>query len=68
MGEAARRGQIPNAGIAPADLFEDPHLVWRSSSKYPHPGRRDHDGRAADEDEPDAACDPVDGAAQGADS
>jgi len=32
-------GQIPNAPVSrPADLFEDPHLVWRQLfRKYPHP-------------------------------
>ena len=32
-------GQIPNAPVSrPADLFEDPHLVWRQLfKKYPHP-------------------------------
>jgi len=31
--------QIPNAPVSkPADLFEDPHLVWRNLfRKYPHP-------------------------------
>lgn len=33
------QGQIPNAPVSrPADLFEDPHLVWRQLfRKYPHP-------------------------------
>ena len=32
-------GQIPNAPVSrPADLFEDPHLIWRQLfKKYPHP-------------------------------
>jgi protein tyrosine phosphatase (PTP) superfamily phosphohydrolase (DUF442 family) len=32
-------GQIPNAPVSrPADLFDDPHLVWRQLfRKYPHP-------------------------------
>jgi crotonobetainyl-CoA:carnitine CoA-transferase CaiB-like acyl-CoA transferase len=32
-------GQIPNAPVSrPADLFDDPHLVWRQLfKKYPHP-------------------------------
>ena len=32
-------GQIPNAPVMrPADLFEDPHLVWRKLfRKYQHP-------------------------------
>ena len=31
--------QIPNAPVSrPADLFDDPHLVWRKLfAKYPHP-------------------------------
>src|SRR5215471_6092244 len=33
------QAQIPNAPVSrPADLFEDPHLVWRQLfKKYPHP-------------------------------
>src|SRR3979490_441789 len=33
------KAQIPNAPVSkPADLFEDPHLVWRQLfRKYPHP-------------------------------
>jgi crotonobetainyl-CoA:carnitine CoA-transferase CaiB-like acyl-CoA transferase len=33
------KAQIPNAPVSrPADLFEDPHLVWRQLfKKYPHP-------------------------------
>ena len=33
------QAQIPNAPVSrPADLFEDPHLVWRKLfKKYPHP-------------------------------
>ncbi|HYD05846.1 MAG TPA: CoA transferase, partial [Reyranella sp.] len=33
------KAQIPNAPVAkPADLLEDPHLVWRKLfKKYPHP-------------------------------
>src|SRR5215471_16953234 len=33
------KAQIPNAPVSrPADLFEDPHLVWRQLFKrYPHP-------------------------------
>jgi crotonobetainyl-CoA:carnitine CoA-transferase CaiB-like acyl-CoA transferase len=33
------KGQIPNAPVLrPADLFDDPHLVWRQLfKKYPHP-------------------------------
>lgn len=35
--------QIPNAPVAsPADLFDDPHLVWRQLfRKYPHPTEGD---------------------------
>ena len=33
------QGEIPNAPVSsPADLFDDPHLVWRKLfKKYPHP-------------------------------
>ena len=33
------KAQIPNAPVSrPADLFDDPHLVWRQLfKKYPHP-------------------------------
>ena len=33
------KAEIPNAPVSrPADLFEDPHLVWRQLfKKYPHP-------------------------------
>jgi formyl-CoA transferase len=33
------KAQIPNAPVSkPADLFDDPHLVWRELfKKYPHP-------------------------------
>ena len=37
------KAQIPNAPVSrPADLFDDPHLVWRQLfKKYPHPSEGD---------------------------
>jgi crotonobetainyl-CoA:carnitine CoA-transferase CaiB-like acyl-CoA transferase len=39
MGKTSGPAQIPNAPVSkPADLFDDPHLVWRQLfKKYPHP-------------------------------
>ena len=54
---STRRRSPMRRSSKPADLFDDPHLVWRKLfKKYPHPERgRDHDGRAADAHEPHAA-------------